>query len=416
MTPSSGERPRTVTLSAAQTVNSLSFKTDGYVLTAQTLTMGGPSISVDPGVTATINSVVAGSAGLVKNGGGTLKLGDGQHVYRRDDHQCGRAEHRQFVAGRQSIVAGVERIDQQWLDAAVQHQRADADGQPADHAGRGGGVIDVQGFSDAIAGVIGGSSLTKIGGGTLTLTNVNTYTGATNVSAGTLAVGASMTGGASVNVSSGAKMSIVAGSGAVIRTGTVSTAGTGKIDLADNKLIVTGMSVGSWNGSNYDGVTGLIKSGRGDGTWNGGGIVTSQTAATASALTTLAVAAAGDVGKTSFGGVSVAPSDVLVMYTYAGDANLEGTIDARRLFSDRFALQRYRYARAMLNGDFNYDGQVDADDYFIIDQNYARQGAAFSSGAVVSGAAAVPEPSMLGTVLILAGAGSRCRKRWRLSR
>ena len=56
----------TITLSTSPTVNSLTFKTDGYVLNPQNssfiLTLGGSSITVDPGVTATINSIVAGSA------------------------------------------------------------------------------------------------------------------------------------------------------------------------------------------------------------------------------------------------------------------------------------------------------------------------------------------------------------------
>jgi autotransporter-associated beta strand protein len=64
----------TVTLGAAQTVNSLSFKTTGYTLAGSTLTLAGSSVSVDAGVVATISSTLAGAAGLVKSGGGTLRL------------------------------------------------------------------------------------------------------------------------------------------------------------------------------------------------------------------------------------------------------------------------------------------------------------------------------------------------------
>jgi len=60
----------TVTLSAAQLVNSLSFKTSGYTITGSTLTMNGPNITVDAGATATISSAIAGNSGLAKNGGG----------------------------------------------------------------------------------------------------------------------------------------------------------------------------------------------------------------------------------------------------------------------------------------------------------------------------------------------------------
>ncbi len=64
----------TVTLAAGQSVNSVTFKRNGYLLTASTLTLAGPSITVDSGVAATISSTVAGSAGMAKNGSGTLNL------------------------------------------------------------------------------------------------------------------------------------------------------------------------------------------------------------------------------------------------------------------------------------------------------------------------------------------------------
>ena len=63
-----------MTLAAAQSAKSLSFKTNGYALSGSTLTVTSGAVSTDTGVTATINSVVAGIAGLVKNGAGTLKL------------------------------------------------------------------------------------------------------------------------------------------------------------------------------------------------------------------------------------------------------------------------------------------------------------------------------------------------------
>ncbi len=71
----------TVTLGAAATVNSLSFKTNGYVVTGSTLTIGGSGVvTTDSGVTATIGSVIAGTAGLAKMGAGTLTL-SGANTY-----------------------------------------------------------------------------------------------------------------------------------------------------------------------------------------------------------------------------------------------------------------------------------------------------------------------------------------------
>lgn len=67
----------TVTLNAAQSVNSLTFKTNGYTLTGAILNLAGPSIAVDSGVTATVSNILSGTAGLVKNGEGTLNLSGG---------------------------------------------------------------------------------------------------------------------------------------------------------------------------------------------------------------------------------------------------------------------------------------------------------------------------------------------------
>src|SRR3954463_3881669 len=50
----------TVTLTAPQSVTSLSFKSNGYTMTGSTLMMTGSNVNVDSGATATINSAVAG--------------------------------------------------------------------------------------------------------------------------------------------------------------------------------------------------------------------------------------------------------------------------------------------------------------------------------------------------------------------
>ena len=55
--------------------------------------------------------------------------------------------------------------------------------------GAGGGVIDTAGNNASIAGAITGSTLTKTGAGTLTLSGPNTYSN-TVINGGTLAVGA----------------------------------------------------------------------------------------------------------------------------------------------------------------------------------------------------------------------------------
>jgi fibronectin-binding autotransporter adhesin len=61
--------------------NSLAFKTTGYSVNAGTLTMmGAASITVDSGVTATINSTIAGTNTMWKLGPGTLILANTNNV------------------------------------------------------------------------------------------------------------------------------------------------------------------------------------------------------------------------------------------------------------------------------------------------------------------------------------------------
>jgi autotransporter-associated beta strand protein len=66
----------TVTLEAPISVHNLNFSASGYTLNGSELTLGGPkpTITINPAVTTTINSLLAGSGGLIKSGGGTLIL------------------------------------------------------------------------------------------------------------------------------------------------------------------------------------------------------------------------------------------------------------------------------------------------------------------------------------------------------
>jgi len=132
-------------------------------------------------------------------------------------------------------------------------------------------------------------------------------------------------------------------------------------------------------------------------------------------LTTIAIATAGQIGAEKFGGVPVTGDDVLVMYTYAGDGNLDGVIDGGDygLIDNNVQIPgAYGYA----NGDFNYDGVIDGGDYGIIDNNIQAQGAPFptSGGSVgslsASGVTAVPEPSGVFLSLLPLAAAARRRR------
>jgi photosystem II stability/assembly factor-like uncharacterized protein len=136
------------------------------------------------------------------------------------------------------------------------------------------------------------------------------------------------------------------------------TAG-GTLDLLNHAVRVNSGDIGSWDGSAYTGLTGLIAAGRNGGNWSGPGITSSTAAA--------------DVGLTAVAIVPVtADSSILIRYTYSGDAALDGkiNIDDYTRIDTGIAAQM----KGWINGDFNYDGKINIDDYVIIDGTIASQG------------------------------------------
>jgi autotransporter-associated beta strand protein len=280
--------------------------------------------------------------------------------------------------------------------------------------GRGGSDLIIHQHNTAglltiasnLADNAGSTGLTKSGEGVAIVSGTLNYTGGTYVNAGKLALATNLVNSSSLNVSGGtAQLDNGGASARVIKTPSLSVTNTGKIDLTNNKMIVAGADAGSWTGNNYTGISGLVKNGQGtisggQPTWNGNGIITTESDAAALGLTTIGVASAATAKGISgaqtatFGGQTVTPTDVLAMYTYNGDANLSGKIDG-----DDFFLIDAGFNAATdgyVNGDFDYSGTIDTDDYFIIDRNYSRQGTPFPAAPPVGGVAAVPEPASLG--------------------
>jgi hypothetical protein len=161
-----------------------------------------------------------------------------------------------------------------------------------------------------------------------------------------------------------------------------------------------------------------VQDGRAGGSWSGSGIQSSA-AAGSDGLTAIGVALASDVlgiGATqtvAWSGQTVNGSAILLQYTYAGDANLDGAInidDYGRIDSSIGGS-----AFGWSNGDFNYDGSINIDDYGIIDSNIGRTGelsllsAPVEMSEISAGVSAVPEPTWLG--LGIFAAAMMCRRR-----
>lgn len=130
-------------------------------------------------------------------------------------------------------------------------------------------------------------------------------------------------------------------------SGSGAIASVAQLDLHNNKLFVTAPGAGAT--STYNGVTGLIQTV--SGALNGSGIVTSGTPTAGSgSLTTIAVAMESSISNSgnTFGGQTITGGDTLVMYTWNGDADLDGKVDA----DDYFQIDGAYY-----NAFANYDVQ-----------------------------------------------------------
>ena len=154
---------------------------------------------------------------------------------------------------------------------------------------------------------------------------------------------------------------------------------TGKLDLGENDLVVQ-------NG-NLPQITSQIASGYNSGSWSGSGITSSSAATDSTQLTTLGVILNNNGNNQPlygngmslglFDGQSPSATDVLVKYTYYGDANLDGKVDA----TDYAQIDNgfLNHLTGWFNGDFNYDGVINGSDYTLIDNAFNTQGRDLSS-------------------------------------
>jgi hypothetical protein len=137
------------------------------------------------------------------------------------------------------------------------------------------------------------------------------------------------------------------GKGPVLSAAGLNLTGSGRLDLADNDLIVRNGDIAAIAEANKS----------------------ARLIGTPAKYTTL-VAAMNDKGdgktiRATFAGQAVGLTDLLVKYNWVGDANLDSVVDADDYF--QIGSGYIAQAKGCHNGDSNYDGIINADDYFLID-------------------------------------------------
>ena len=181
----------------------------------------------------------------------------------------------------------------------------------------------------------------------------------------------------SLSLTGSAQAALTSGGAKVLRTSGMSIPQSATLDLTDNDMIVTATE--ATRAAVYQNVFTWLKAGRVDGAWTGKGLTSSEAARQAAKhkpYTGLA-SMINDKGSgegawyTKFDGVTVTINDILVKYTWNGDANLDGVVNADDYF--RVDTGFITQAGGYQNGDLNYDGVVNADDYFLIDSAFLGQ-------------------------------------------
>ena len=243
-------------------------------------------------------------------------------------------------------------------------------------------------FSGTISGAGG---LVKAGPGSLTLSGSNTYAGPTRIEGGVLRLtAAGQTGSGTIVPVAGGTLAI-APRLAITVPGLAANAG-GLVDVGTGSVTVAaGLSAA-------DMVTAIL-TGRGDGTWNGtGGITSSAVAADVAASIPRAI-----------GWLDNGDGSVAFAYAAPGDTNIDGQVD---ILDGANFLAGGKFDSGTLaswnEGDFGYDGVVD-----ILDAADFLSTGLFDAGPYTAAAAgvggpvaAVPEPTVAGLAAVAAAAAA----------
>jgi SdrD B-like protein len=141
------------------------------------------------------------------------------------------------------------------------------------------------------------------------------------------------------------------------------------LDLNNNAMIID-------YGNNADPIStidGLLQTGYANGDWNGYGIRSTAAADDSNGITAIGSADNQELGDTTFDGVTVAANSILLLYTYYGDANLDGVVN--KLDVSAVSVGFVFGESGWQNGDFTYAGSVTKVDISLLSEGFTFQGA-----------------------------------------
>ena len=314
-----------VTLGSNVTAHNLSFgATPSYTLTGNTITLAGVAPTIDVLGNQTINSLLAGTAGFIKTGAGTLTLTGGNNsptgnplrgpifVNAGTLRAGAYAGSRVFGNNPAVTLANVAGATLDLNNTTQTIGSLAGGGAAGGNVTLGSGRLDVglDNTSTTYAGVISGTTATtlvKFGTGTLTLTGNNTMAGTVYFYYGTLRAGAA-------DILANARLSGIAGAVFDLNNFDQTVRGLssgGNVTLGSATL--TAGSVGNeiFNGT-ISGTGGFTKVGSGTQTFSGANTYTGATTINAGTLRAGAAA-----GGQAFGNLSA------VTLANAGSTNLD---------------------------------------------------------------------------------------------
>jgi len=264
-------------------------------------------------------------------------------------------------------------------------------------------VINVGTTTLTVGGAISGSgALSKDGPGTMILSSSNSYTGPTSVWNGTLQFNASQNLLA-LNIGDTSRAILSSGGDKVLRTAALRIATGGTLDLTDEDAIL------DYSGASpLPRITQLLTAGYNVGSWNGAGITSASAQSVAADnlnphKTAIGFGEASALGLSSFDGQSVDPTTILFRYTLAGDANIDGNVNA--LDFNALASSYSLSGKSWINGDFDYNGVVNSLDFNAIAINFNSALPSSPLGTLV------PEPLSVGFTALLLLAQRRRERR-----